>query len=214
MNNPTKAIQAFKTGLSYARKYKMDIYTIIMYESITQYYKEKGDYKNAYTYQLKVSEERSKYDANNISGHLNVLEKNLLEKRKDAQIDLEKTKRYYLGTIACSLSLLSLVSVRLLLVSKQKAKLTEKENEPIPTEITQFTTLYSSEDSPKLSDKTTLFSARQLEIIHLVIQGKTNKEIGNILFISENTVKYHLKAIYDLLGVTSRAQLKLKFENL
>jgi len=214
MNDPTQAIHAFNTGLSYARKYKMDRYIIIMYESITHYYKEKGDYKNAFTYQLKVSEERSKYNAHNSSGNLNVLEKKLLEKRKDAQIDLEKTKRHYLGIIACCLSLLVLVVIRLLLVSKQKAQMIEKENERIRTEIIQFSTLYNREDSAKLSDKTTLFSARQLEIIHLVIQGKTNKEIGNTLFISENTVKYHLKAIYDLLGVANRTHLKVKFGNL
>jgi len=50
-------------------------------------------------------------------------------------------------------------------------------------------------------------SDRQFEIINLVKQGKTNKEIGNILFISENTVKYHLKNIYDTLSVTRRIEL-------
>jgi DNA-binding NarL/FixJ family response regulator len=38
--------------------------------------------------------------------------------------------------------------------------------------------------------------------------GKTNKEIGARLFISENTVKKQLKSIFNKLGVNSRALLK------
>ena len=51
------------------------------------------------------------------------------------------------------------------------------------------------------------FTERQLQIIELVKQGKTNKEIGCQLFISENTVKYHLKIIYQTLGIENRYDL-------
>ena len=51
------------------------------------------------------------------------------------------------------------------------------------------------------------FSKREEEIIRLVIQGKTNKEIGEELFISVNTVKTHIKNIYTKLKVTNRIQL-------
>ncbi|WP_425583588.1 response regulator transcription factor [Winogradskyella damuponensis] len=53
---------------------------------------------------------------------------------------------------------------------------------------------------------------RQLEVIKLVKEGKTNKEIGVELYISENTVKYHLKAIYELLGVKNRIILRETYE--
>ena len=48
---------------------------------------------------------------------------------------------------------------------------------------------------------------RHLEIIKLIRQGKTNKEIGSELFISENTVKYHLKIIYEILDIDHRSAL-------
>jgi len=49
-------------------------------------------------------------------------------------------------------------------------------------------------------------SMRELEIIHWVKSGKTNHEIGMILQISQNTVKSHLKRIFNKLNVSRRAQ--------
>ncbi|MBK8078840.1 MAG: helix-turn-helix transcriptional regulator [Saprospiraceae bacterium] len=34
---------------------------------------------------------------------------------------------------------------------------------------------------------------RQLEIVKYVKEGQSNKEMADLMFISENTVKYHLK---------------------
>lgn len=47
---------------------------------------------------------------------------------------------------------------------------------------------------------------REVEILQLSSQGGTNREIGTQLHISERTVRYHLRKIYDKLGVHSRAE--------
>ncbi len=47
-------------------------------------------------------------------------------------------------------------------------------------------------------------SARELEILTLVAQGKSNKEIARHLHISQATVKSHLLNIYGKLGVSDR----------
>ena len=47
---------------------------------------------------------------------------------------------------------------------------------------------------------------RKLEICQWLIQGKSNKEIGNQLGITEATVKNHLKQIFKMLDVSSRQQ--------
>ena len=49
-------------------------------------------------------------------------------------------------------------------------------------------------------------SARELEVLNLVIQGLRNREIGERLFISEVTVKAHLRRVYAKLGVKSRTE--------
>jgi DNA-binding NarL/FixJ family response regulator len=52
-------------------------------------------------------------------------------------------------------------------------------------------------------------SRRELEVIQLVIQGYKNRDIAGKLFISEKTVKNHLSAIFNKLGVTDRLELTL-----
>ncbi|MEZ0211234.1 MAG: XrtB/PEP-CTERM-associated transcriptional regulator EpsA [Methylophilus sp.] len=53
-------------------------------------------------------------------------------------------------------------------------------------------------------------SDREQEILHWVRSGKTNLEIGMILEISANTVKNHLKRIFQKLDVSCRAQAVAK----
>jgi len=54
-------------------------------------------------------------------------------------------------------------------------------------------------------------SARQREVALLVARGLSNKEIANQLFVAEQTIKFHLTEIYQIEGVSSRAQLIVKY---
>ena len=47
-------------------------------------------------------------------------------------------------------------------------------------------------------------SAREKEIALLIYNGKTNDEIGEILFLSTNTVKVHTSNLYKKMGVSNR----------
>lgn len=48
---------------------------------------------------------------------------------------------------------------------------------------------------------------RELEVMRLIVQGRSNKEIEDLMCISFSTVKNHAYSIYKKLGVSSRAQL-------
>jgi DNA-binding CsgD family transcriptional regulator len=50
-------------------------------------------------------------------------------------------------------------------------------------------------------------SGREREVLALMIEGKTNVQIAQELFISEKTVKNHAYRIYKKLGVQSRVEL-------
>lgn len=54
-----------------------------------------------------------------------------------------------------------------------------------------------------------LLSDREKEVVQMVAQGFRNREIGEKLFISEQTVKNHLHNIFDKLGVSDRLELAL-----
>lgn len=47
---------------------------------------------------------------------------------------------------------------------------------------------------------------RELEILRLVAKGRSNKEIATAMFISEETVKSHMKALFQKLGVHDRVE--------
>jgi DNA-binding NarL/FixJ family response regulator len=49
-------------------------------------------------------------------------------------------------------------------------------------------------------------TTRELEVLHLVVQGARNSDIGQRLSISVKTVETHLTSIYGKLGVQSRAE--------
>jgi DNA-binding NarL/FixJ family response regulator len=48
-------------------------------------------------------------------------------------------------------------------------------------------------------------SEREVQVLRLVARGKTDKEIGRALVVSEVTVHHHVRHIYDKIGVSTRA---------
>lgn len=52
---------------------------------------------------------------------------------------------------------------------------------------------------------------RQSEVLHLLLQGHKERDVADALGLSVHTVHEHVKQIYKLLGVGSRAMLLAKF---
>jgi DNA-binding CsgD family transcriptional regulator len=57
-------------------------------------------------------------------------------------------------------------------------------------------------------------TTREHEILQLIAEGLSNREIGARLFISENTVKTHASRLFDKLGVARRVQAVQKAREL
>ena len=56
-------------------------------------------------------------------------------------------------------------------------------------------------------------SARQADVFRLFISGRSNSEIASDLYLSESTVKYHVKNILKHTGCTNRTKLTAKFRS-
>lgn len=52
-----------------------------------------------------------------------------------------------------------------------------------------------------------ILTERELEVAKLICEGKSNEEIGNKLCLSVNTIKYHIKNLYEKLQISNRVQL-------
>lgn len=53
-------------------------------------------------------------------------------------------------------------------------------------------------------------SNRELEVLYLIAQGKTSREIASTMFVSENTVESHRKALFTKLGAVNGVDLIVK----
>jgi DNA-binding NarL/FixJ family response regulator len=56
-------------------------------------------------------------------------------------------------------------------------------------------------------------STREMEVIELVAKGLNNKEIADMLFLSEGTVRNHLSIILEKTGLRDRTQLAISYYN-
>ncbi len=64
---------------------------------------------------------------------------------------------------------------------------------------------------PDLRDPLT---SRELDVLNLIAEGKSNSEIAAVLVLGVSTVKKHINHIFDKVGVTSRAELIVKAQRL
>lgn len=58
--------------------------------------------------------------------------------------------------------------------------------------------------------KKTSLTSREVDVLRLVVAGKTNQEIGAALGISDKTVEKHLEAVFAKLGVSSRVEAAVR----
>jgi DNA-binding NarL/FixJ family response regulator len=71
---------------------------------------------------------------------------------------------------------------------------------------TVFDALRKTPGSPDEADGPASLTGREREIMNLISQGLTNRDIAERFVLSEKTVKNHVNRIYSKLGATNRAQ--------
>ena len=83
-------------------------------------------------------------------------------------------------------------------------KLTRKEEVVVVKEVAVLTTQPFAVNVERLRELS--ITKRELEILALIAQGMSNREIAEKLFVSENTVKTHSSRLFDKLSVKRRTQ--------
>lgn len=82
---------------------------------------------------------------------------------------------------------------------------------PMTSEIARRLVETFQRPAPSSQPSSVDLTRREWEILELVSQGYGNKEIGDHLSISLETVRHHLKRVYDKFHVHSRSEAVVKF---
>jgi DNA-binding NarL/FixJ family response regulator len=61
-------------------------------------------------------------------------------------------------------------------------------------------------DAPPVVAKPTLLSGREQEVLGMMAQGLRDKQIADLLYIADRTVKFHAQSIYRKLNVANRTE--------
>jgi len=72
--------------------------------------------------------------------------------------------------------------------------------------LTEFQGLEAGEKKEAIQETDSNLSPREGEVLQLIARGATNRQIADSLFISENTVKTHLRNIMEKLHLANRSQ--------
>ena len=83
-----------------------------------------------------------------------------------------------------------------------------KQIEEVLRAVAAGRTLFSAEITTKLAEAVAHaeLTKRELQVLQHAANGRSNKEIGTILYISEATVKGHIRSILTKLEARSRAE--------
>ena len=127
----------------------------------------------------------------------------------NAKLEQEERFRLFLLIVIAIIVLFSLVSVYLVW---QKSKLRNALlSQEIDTLRAKIQSVFSKETDEIVIDEKAInkglrrpLSEREIEILKYAISDRTNREIAEKVFVSINTVKFHLRNIYDKLGVSNR----------
>ncbi len=204
-------LEAQKLANKIKDKYNLDR----IYYGLGKLYKKDGEYKLAANYLSKRIElHDSIYTIERDQKVTDIIAKHEI-KEKQQQINLlneenntkrQKLKIRNLMITSLFLVLISLLFFFYLLKQKSKQKLEKIENE-LQKYILQLNDL---KNRPKINSKEFIdkyeLTEREIEILDLLSKGMSYSVIGETIFISKNTVKYHLKNIYIKLDVKNRIE--------
>ncbi|NJN41724.1 MAG: tetratricopeptide repeat protein [Flammeovirgaceae bacterium] len=224
-NQPEKALPLINQNLVASRELGLTkerrngfLQRALFYESAGNYQQALTDFKTYKILNDSISTQQArenlaeltvKYDVDNLNQSNKILQ---LEVKLTKEQNAQKDARLRWILLATVLIISGIVTVALMYNSREKLK-----NQLLGEEINNLRNqiklvLEGDISSVQLDFKTinnripTPMSDREIEILQLALSDMSNTQIAEKTFVSVNTVKFHLKNIYDKLGVANRKE--------
>lgn len=221
----TQAKGYAEQGLAVAEEGQYPVHSKNAHNLLFKIARQKGNYKTALEEKLlsvaindslnaaeakqRLAEIETKYETVKKQQQIELL----TAKNELAEISLEKKEREQLVVIiGATLLLIIGLAVAYVLITRARLKerLLTQEVDNLRLRIHSLVEL--SSESPEVdfdelnSRLVTPLSEREFEIFQLAISKHSNSEIAEKVFLSVNTVKFHLKKVYEKLGVNNRKE--------
>ena len=225
--------QYYRDALEIAEVHQDHDNLVIIYGGLSNYYQKRGDFRQALLYQRSLAAMKDSIFQTDKRKQLQEFDLKYETSEKEAQIHQlaienelqnERLAKARSSRISLLALLTSMALIGLLAFSyyrfRQKVKLTEREKtialqmqeidhlrQRIATELNNQrnkTSLLTLEELNQLTESP--LTNREYEILQAISQGLSNQQISDQQHVSINTVKYHLKNIYDKLAVKNRVQ--------
>ena len=212
MNDMDRALAALRESNRYADSCGIVKYRMYAYEELKSIYKSRNDL-------VGLAETVARLDTLNLvyaqARHIAELhsQRETMERQKHRrQLATEQTRLSYSLVGVGGLLLLATVLVVVLYLYRARQTRLDQELLRMKAELKAIATPAPlPTDQPRLAHPARPnfgdLSDRQREVLDGIVAGLSNKEIADKLFVSESTVKYHVKNIYQLLDVKDRVDL-------
>lgn len=212
MEDFTNRTKYYDLAMASADSFKITKYKMYATDELLKIFKKRKDVNNTFILQNRLDSLNAAYKIEeNLTG-LHNQKTNMVIAEKENEI---RNRTWLLGGGIFALIGLLLVGFKQLLKFKSGKKVAEIELENMKTELNIFTSkfiLKEKEQSKKTNidigqAENNILNERQKQVLTLMYEGDSNKEISDKLFISENTVKYHIKNIYTILNLSDRSDV-------
>ena len=197
---------AFKAAIAQAEECHIIKYQLYAYEELREIYRRQHDQMRLLQIQQKLDTLNGVYAKEKNIAALHNQKETMLMADTNRQNQQHQTSQQWLKT---GLSIITILLFALLgwmryirlqqsRIRKQLQAYLAADSNTLPLETTPH------------NDCQNVLSHRQLEVLDCMNKGMGNKQIAAQLCISENTVKYHIKNIYQMLNVSNRKEFLIR----
>ncbi|WP_312825978.1 LuxR C-terminal-related transcriptional regulator [Epilithonimonas sp.] len=193
-------------------------YQVFAAEEMERIYKENNLLKDAYFISLKIDSLKKIVDLESKVSEMHLMERKYIDRHEallEKSMFWEKISAVIVAFIMLSIIVYSFRKSENLKTENQKM---EEEIELIKEDLNSYSESFNTNEKAINSElaisNLNKLNDRQNELVKLMADGLSNKEIADKLFITESTVKYHIKNIYSILDLKDRKDFFTKINNI